>query len=421
MADLFSPLTLSSGSVLPNRLAKAAMEENLADPGQVPGERLFNLYSAWAKGGAGLILTGNVMIDPTAMTGPGGVVLEQGSLAEDETCERFERWAKAGKAGGAKLVMQISHPGRQVYASMGTQAVSASETKVTLEGPADNMFAPARALTADEIRGLIKRFADTAHQAERAGFDGVQIHAAHGYLVAQFLSPLTNLREDEWGGSLENRARFLLETVRAVRERVEPDFIVAVKLNSADFQKGGFDVGDARQVVDWLGGEAIDFAELSGGSYESAAMMGMASDGRAQSTKDREMYFIDFAKDIGAVATMPLMVTGGVTRRETAEMALAEGVNIVGIARAMAYNPNLPADWKAGENLVTTLPVVTWKNKALKGLAQMALTKEQLNRMGSGLPVKPKQRPLLASIKQQLTQAKQIKRYKAWLAGRAES
>lgn len=418
MTDIFSSFTLPSGAVLSNRLCKAAMEENLADAGQVPGARLVNLYKAWAEGGVGLILTGNVMVDPTAMTGPGGVVLEQGTLADDATRKRFETWAEAGKSGGAKLVMQISHPGRQVYATMGTEAVSASETKVTLEGPADKLFAPSRALTSDEIRGMIKRFADTAHQAERAGFDGVQIHAAHGYLIAQFLSPLTNQRDDEWGGSLENRARFLLEAVRAVRERVEPNFIVAVKLNSADFQRGGFDVGDAKQVVAWLDGEGLDFVELSGGNYESAAMMGLSADGRAQRTKEREMFFLDFAKDISAAATMPIMVTGGVTRRETADTALAEGVDIVGIARAMAYNPNLPNDWAADKNLETTIGSVQWKNKALLSLANMALTKEQLNRLGAGLPVKDKQRPLLATIKQQLTQIKQTKRYKAWLESR---
>ncbi len=388
----------------------------MADPGQVPGEALVNLYQAWAEGGAGLILTGNVMVDPTAMTGPGGVVLEHGSLAEDEDRARFERWAQAGKSGGAKLVMQISHPGRQVYANMGTQAVSASATKVNLEGPADKMFAPARALTHDEILGQIKRFADTAHMAERAGFDGVQIHAAHGYLAAQFLSPLTNQRDDKWGGSMENRARFLLEIIRAVRERVNPEFIVAVKLNSADFQKGGFDVSDAAQVVDWLGGEAIDFVELSGGSYESAAMMGMAADGRAQSTKDREMFFLDFAKDIMKMATMPIMVTGGVTRKDTAETALAEGVDMVGIARAMAYNPALPKDWNANESLQTATGNASWKNQSLRALANMALTKEQLYRLGDGLPVKQKQSPLRATIKQQIRQSIQTKRYKAWIA-----
>lgn len=412
---LFSPLTLPNGAVLSNRLCKAAMEENLAEAGQVPGDALFNLYSAWAKGGPGMILTGNVMVDPTALTGPGGVVLEQGSLADDDTRERFETWAKTGKSGGAKLLMQISHPGRQVYASMGTEAVSASETKVTLAGPADNMFAPARALSSDEILGLIKRFADTAHQAERAGFDGVQIHAAHGYLIAQFLSPLTNKREDEWGGSLENRARFLLEIVRAVRARVEPGFIVAVKLNSADFQRGGFDVGDATQVVDWLGGEPLDFVELSGGNYESAAMMGLAADGRAQSTKDREMFFLDFAKEIAQSATMPIMVTGGVTRRDTAETALSEGIDLIGLARAMAYNPTLPKDWQEGRNLNTKVATVNWKNKALLSLANMALAKEQLNRLGAGKVVKTKQRPIFATLAQQWRNLRQTKRYKAWL------
>ena len=415
MTNLFTSLTLPNGAVLSNRLCKAAMEENLADAGQVPGEALVNLYTAWAKGGAGLILTGNVMIDPTALTGPGGVVLEQGSLAEDDTRERFERWAKVGKSGGAKLVMQISHPGRQVYASMGTEAVSASDTKVTLAGPADNIFAQARALSSDEILGLIKRFADTAHQAERGGFDGVQIHGAHGYLIAQFLSPLTNKREDEWGGPLENRARFLLEAVRAVRARVEPEFIVSVKLNSADFQRGGFDVGDATQVVDWLGGEALDFVELSGGNYESAAMMGLAADGRAQSTKEREMFFLDFAKDIAKAAMMPVMVTGGVTRRDTAETALFEGVDIIGIARAMAYNPNLPKDWQAGRNLKTDVTSVNWKNKALLSLANMALAKEQLNRLGAGKPIKQHQRPIVATLAQQWRTIRQTKRYKAWL------
>jgi len=315
--------------------------------------------------------------------------------------------------------MQISHPGRQIYATQGTEPVSASATKVTMEGPAEKMFAKARALSGDEIRGIIKRFADTAHAAEICGFDGIQIHAAHGYLLAQFLSPLTNLREDEWGGPLENRARLLLEVVREVRKRVESTFGVAVKLNSADFQKGGFDIADARQVVEWLNGEDIDFVELSGGSYESAAMMGMAEDGRAQSTIDREMYFLDFAKDIGAAAQMPLMVTGGVTKMETAETALAEGdVAMIGIARAMGYNPSIPNDWKAGNNLHVSLPVVKWKNPLFKGLANMAMTKMNLYRMGDGQRPKTKPNPLISTVKQQMKQSGQTKRYKKWLEER---
>lgn len=421
---LFTPFTLPNGQTLPNRICKAAMEENMAEYGQIPGEALLNLYQAWADGGAGLILSGNVMVDPTAMTGPGGVVLEQGLFKDANIEARFKRWAEIGKSGGGKFYMQISHPGRQVFASQGTEPVSASATKVTLPGPAENMFEPARALTHDEILGIIKRFADTAAMAERAGFDGVQIHAAHGYLVAQFLSPLTNLREDEWGGPLENRAKFLLEIVRAVRERVEPGFGIAVKLNSADFQRGGFDVADAAQVVDWLGSEDIDFVELSGGSYESSAMMGTSEDGRVDedsqtSTQKREAYFLDFAKDIAKTATMPLMVTGGVTRRETAETVIDSGdVDIVGIARAFGFNPALPNDWIAGQKLDVAIHKANWKNKALQGLATMALTKAQLYRLGDGKPVKKKQSPLFATIRQEMRKSAQTKRYKKWLGAR---
>lgn len=389
----------------------------MAEAGQVPGEALINLYTQWAAGGPGLILTGNVMVAPDAMTGPGGVYLGKGVLDDENLRAIFGRWAKAGKSGGAQFYMQISHPGRQVYATMGTDVVSASNTRVKMDGPAAKMFVEARALSSEEVKAIVTRFADTAEAAKSAGFDGVEIHSAHGYLVAQFLSPLTNRRKDKWGGVLENRARFLLEIVRAVRSRVGDDFGVAVKLNSADFQRGGFDVDDARQVVEWLNGEAVDFVELSGGSYESAAMMGMSDDGRAQSTKDREMYFIDFARDISASARMPLMVTGGVTKRATAEAALEGGdIDIVGIARAFGFNANIPDDWKNDNNLEVALPVIKSKNKTFLALAGMALTKENLYRMGTGAKPRKKQNALWAVIKGQIRQAKQTKRYKKWLA-----
>ena len=426
-SPLFTPLTLPNGVSLQNRICKAAMEENMAEAGQVPGRALINLYEAWANAktasdtGPGLILSGNVMVDPTAMTGPGGVLLEAGSLDTPAVRQNFEDWATAGKAGGSKFVMQISHPGRQVYANMGVEPVSASATKVTLGGMADKMFGPARALSEDEIRGLIRRFAETALAAQAAGFDGVQVHSAHGYLVAQFLSPLTNLREDAWGGPLENRARFLLEIIRAIRDRVNSDFIVGVKLNSADFQRGGFDIADSEQVVDWLNGEAVDFVEISGGSYESAAMMGNSEDGRVESsTAKRELFFFDFAKRISQTARMPLMVTGGVTKRATAENALEEaGVDLVGVARAFAYNPSLAADWRAGKATEIQISRANWKDKAMASLAGMAMTKQQLYRLGDGMPIKRKQNALLAFLGQQIKTGKLTKRYKAWLESRS--
>ena len=414
MSRIFNPLILPNGQIFQNRLCKAAMEENMAEVGQVPGDALVNLYKSWGEGAPGLILTGNVMVDPNALTGPGGVVLQKNTLAQGDNRARFERWSAAAKSHGAKVWMQISHPGRQVYKSQGTETVSASATKVEMPG-AEKMFETARMLEGTEIKALITRFADTAAAAEACGFDGVEIHAAHGYLVAQFLSPLTNKRGDEWGGPLENRARFLLEIVKAVRARVGGEFGLGVKLNSADFQKGGFDLEDARRVVQMLNGAGVDLVELSGGSYESAAMMGMADDERLTSTAAREMYFIDFAADIAKTAHMPIMVTGGVTKKATAEEALASrSVDMIGIARAFAYAPQLPKDWAADGTRVD-LPVVKFKNKLLTALGTMALTKTQLHRLGAGKLPKAEASPLISVIADRIRIAKKTKIYKAWL------
>lgn len=408
---LFQPLKLPNGSTVPNRLCKAAMEENLAvQPGQYPGEKLFNLYERWAKGGLGMILSGNVMVDPSALTGPGGVVLEK-----DTDLAPFKHWAKIGKSGGGQFWLQISHPGRQLYKSLGETAVSPSGVELEL-GKFSSMFAPVRALEVAEIETIIRRFADTAEAAQAAGFDGVQIHGAHGYLVSQFLSPLTNRRDDEWGGSLENRARFLIRIVEAVRARVKLSFGVGLKLNSADFQRGGFDFEDAQQVVEWLNGHGLDFIELSGGSYESPAMQGNPQEG---STGQREAYFIDFARDIAKVADMPIMVTGGITKLSTAEAALVQdeqgfGVAMLGIARALASDPDLPDHWQKGTNPEVALPDVGWSNKTLAALAVMALTKAQIEKMADGQDPGMGGWPVKALIADQIRAAKRAKHYRNW-------
>jgi 2,4-dienoyl-CoA reductase-like NADH-dependent reductase (Old Yellow Enzyme family) len=412
--SLFAPLTLPNGAVVANRIAKAAMEENMADGQQLPGEALCRLYGRWAAGGAGLILSGNVMIDPTAMTGPGGVVLD-----ERQPIEPFKVWARAAMKAGNQAWLQINHPGRQVFAAMGQQAVAPSAIGVNM-GAYSHLFAVPRALEASEIAAIIARFATTAKLAEASGFSGVQIHAAHGYLLSQFLSPLTNRRTDAWGGGLFNRARVLLDVVKAVRSVVSPSFCVVVKLNSADFQKGGFEASDAVQVVRWLNDLPVDLVELSGGSYESPAMQGAPQDG---STAAREAYFLDFARDVGAVARMPIMVTGGIRRRVVAEQALMpsdgrSGVAMVGIASAMAFEPNLPEKWKAGEALEINIPSVGWRNKAYASLAKMALVKMQLRRLGRGLKPRPDASPLLALVGQQIMTKRRTRLYRAWVRRR---
>lgn len=268
-------------------------------------------------------------------------------------------------------------------------------------------------MTEAVIAEVIRRFARTAQLAEQAGFSGVEIHAAHGYLLSQFLSPLSNRRSDAWGGSLENRARLLLEVVTAVRAAVSPGFAVAVKLNSADFQRGGFSADEARRVVQMLNLLEVDLVELSGGSYEAPAMQGEARDGR---TLAREAYFVEFARDIRAIARMPVMVTGGVRRLAVAERVVSSGVDMVGIGTALALAPDLPRRWQDGQDSAPALRPIRWKNKALASLATMAAVKFQLNRLARGRRPAPGVSPLRALIQQQLANACRSRRYQRWAA-----
>ncbi len=407
---LFSPLVLPNGVTIKNRLCKAAMEENMAEYGQLPGQRLATLYQQWARGGVGLILTGNVMVAPDALTGAGGVVLQ-----DEKHLDLFKTWAQAATQTGTQCWMQISHPGRQVYANLGEQALSPSDVALEL-GSFSKMFASPRAMTEAEIEITIQRFATSAELAQRAGFTGVQIHGAHGYLISQFLSPLVNRRTDQWGGELANRARFLFAVVESVRSAVKPSFCVSVKLNSADFQKGGFSADEAKWVVTQLNDMGLDLIELSGGSYESPAMQGNPSD---DSTGRREAYFIDFARDIAAVSRVPIMVTGGIVRRSVAEQALrAEtslpAVQMVGLATALAYYPDLPKRWQAGHHLDVTLPRIAWRNKTMAALGTMSVTKYQLKRASYAQASKPNVNAVWATMLDRIKVSKQARRYQRW-------
>jgi 2,4-dienoyl-CoA reductase-like NADH-dependent reductase (Old Yellow Enzyme family) len=272
------------------------------------------------------------------------------------------------------------------------------------------LFAAPRALRGDEIEDIIRRFARTAAIARETGFTGVQVHGAHGYLLAQFLSPVTNRRKDEWGGPLENRARLLLEIVRAVRAEVGPDFPVSVKLNSADFQKGGFDLPDCVRVAGWLADENIDLLELSGGTYEQPKLFGHA--GRAASaaepvrasTRQREAYFLEYAREIRGNTRTPLMVTGGFRTRSAMVDALAQGeLDVVGLARPLCVEPDLAGRLAAGSSdgavpapslrfgrsrwAGPASPMLLMKFLNVQG--EMAWYYRQILRLADGLPVDP--------------------------------
>ncbi|WP_462174141.1 NADH:flavin oxidoreductase/NADH oxidase family protein [Pseudoalteromonas xiamenensis] len=400
---LFTPFTLPNGTVIKNRIAKAAMEENLADENNLPSNELFNLYGAWAEGGSGLIISGNVMIDKRAMTGPAGVVLDS-----EKQLEKFKIWAKIGKSNGAQFWLQINHPGRQMPASLGQKTFAPSAIEMDL-GKLSKHFGVPYEMTEADIQDVLSRFVQTAKLAQQAGFDGVEIHAAHGYLLSQFLSPKTNQRQDKWGGDLANRARLLVEVVKQVRAKVGPSFAVAVKLNSADFQRGGFTTEDAKQVVKWLNDLNVDLVELSGGSYEAPVMQGQSRDGQSLA---REAYFLEFAKQIRLVANMPLMVTGGIKRKPVADHVLESNIDLVGLATALALEPNLPNKWQQGDMVTPNLPNITWKNKVMASLANMARVKYQLNQLSKLRAVQPNVHPLWALIKQQLLDRQRAKLYR---------
>jgi 2,4-dienoyl-CoA reductase-like NADH-dependent reductase (Old Yellow Enzyme family) len=332
---LAQPLRLPCGATLSNRLAKAAMTEGLADPWLRATARHERLYRQWSAGGCGLLLSGNVQVDRFCLERPGNVAID-GNGGE----EQLRAFARAGTAGGNHLWMQLAHAGRQSPRYVTTQPVAPSEVQLRVLG---NYGRP-RALAEAEILGLVQRFAAAARVARDTGFTGVQIHAAHGYLLSSFLSPVTNRRTDAWGGSVENRARFLLETIRATRAAVGADFPISVKLNSDDFRRGGFTIDECLRVIELLNPLGLDLLEVSGGTYEQPRIIGVEGAAATaapprESTQRREAYFIDYAEKIRAVARMPLMVTGGFRSRDAMEEALRGACDVIGLARPLVSDP----------------------------------------------------------------------------------
>lgn len=335
--SLADTLRLPCGVELPNRLLKSAMTEGLASPLGNATDRHNTLYRRWSEGGVGTIVTGNIMIDYRFLERPGNIVVDRNG-GEDA----LSRLAEAGTKAGNQLWGQISHPGRQCTRLSNNRPFAPSAVELSALG----MFAKPRVMSGDDIRTAIADYARVAGVLKNCGFTGVQIHGAHGYLLSQFLSPRTNHRDDEWGGSLENRARFLLEAVRSVRASVGPDFPVAVKLNSADFSKNGFSLEDSCQVAQWLEQEGLDLLEISGGTYEELKLVD-GSERKSDSTLAREAYFIEYAKDIRAAVKTPLCITGGFRSRAVMDEALSQGaLDVVGIARPTCVDPN------AGRNLI---------------------------------------------------------------------
>lgn len=389
---LARPLALPCGSVVKNRLGKSAMSEALGTIDNRPTARLERLYSVWADGGIGLSITGNVMIDRRALGEPGNVVVE-----DERDLAALRRWAAAGTRNGTELWMQLNHPGKQSPRGLNRETVSPSAVPF---GPAlARFFATPRALTAEEIEALVERYARAAAVAKKAGFTGVQIHGAHGYLVSQFLSPHHNQRTDRWGGTAEKRRRFVLAVYAAIRREVGARFRVGIKLNTADFQRGGFTEEESLDTVRALAEAGIDLVELSGGTYEAPAMAGVRA---KDSTRRREAYFLEFAEKARAAVTVPLMLTGGFrTLGGMAEALRSGAVDLVGLARPMAIEPDLPRRLLAGEGPRYEVRPISTGLAAIDRTALMEVKwyTRQLHRIGDGAAPRPDESGLASFAK----------------------
>ncbi len=380
---LSQPFTLPNGAVLKNRLVKSAMSEALGTMDHRPTMCLEKLYGRWADGGIGLSITGNVMIDHKALGEPNNVVIQ-----DESDLELLRSWAQAGSRENTQTWMQINHPGKQAPRGLNKETVSPSA--VPFRKDLARFFATPRELTPEEILDIIGRFGRTAKIAKAAGFSGVQIHGAHGYLVSQFLSPHHNQRTDDWGGDAKNRRRFMLEVFLEIRRQVGKEFPVGIKLNSADFQRGGFAEDESIEAMKALEDAGIDLVEISGGTYEVPMMTGAAAP--RESTIKREAYFMEFAEKARAALRVPLMVTGGFrTAPGMANAILSGAVDLVGLARPLAVEPDLPMRLLQGLPAKHTLKPISTGINAIdnSGYMEIFWYTRQLHRMGQGDDPKP--------------------------------
>lgn len=349
---LFTPITLPNGTTIKNRFFKSAMSEGMGTRDFQPKKNIATLYKRWAEGGTGLIITGNIMVDPKGTAEPGNIVFDKNS-----NMEILKDWEKQGQQHGAKVMVQLNHPGKQVPKTIAKETVAPST--IPLGNGLNKLFSTPRALTTSEVEELVQKFVTSAKVAKEAGFSGVQIHAAHGYLISQFLSPHDNRRTDKYGGSLENRMRFLKEIYLGMREELGKDFTIGIKINSTDFKEDGLTEEDSLKTIIELANLGLDFVEISGGTYERPAMMG------ATSKSTNQVFFAEYSKKLKQKIEIPVVVTGGIRSINAMNTLLNDNTtDFIGIARPLTIDPNIPNKIKQGTyTIVETTRVSTGVKK----------------------------------------------------------
>ncbi|NKB77823.1 MAG: oxidoreductase [Gammaproteobacteria bacterium] len=346
MSNINEELILPNGVKLRNRIVKSAMSEALGDENNDTTQAHIDLFAQWGEHGAGLLITGNTPVDRMHLEHAGNFVLDS-----ETDMNKVLALAKAGKRGGATFLVQLAHAGRQTPEIVNPHPTSISDIRLDLPG-----YGKPKPLTEEQISILLEQYVRSAQLAQEAGFDGVEIHAAHGYLLSSSLSPRINNRNDRWGGtSLDNRARLVLEVVKAVRAAVKPEFVLAVKLNSSDFQAGGFDHEDSVLVAVMLEAEGVDFIEISGGNFEEPKAYQHSS--KNEFIEAREAYFLEYAAAIKAALKIPMMVTGGFRSTSVMNDAIASGkIDLIGMGRPFITDPTFAAKLLSGE--IDRAPVI---------------------------------------------------------------
>lgn len=340
--------TFACGMTVKNRLAKPAMTEGLSDEYQRATPELATLYRTWAtESGVGMLITGNMQCDKRFLERPRNVVIDLDMGEPDETqLEGLRAYAEAGRQNGTKIIAQIGHAGRQATPLVAKRAIGPSAVQLASTPSAETVEA-----SVEQIERVVEKLAFAAKVVQDCGFDGMEVHAAHGYFISSFLSGIANKREDQFGGSLENKVSVLLNVVRAIREATNPEFCVGVKLNSSDSQKGGFTVEEAGEVAVMLSKEGVDFLELSGGNYESPSHV----TGKMDSTIKREAYFLVFAQEIikklkESEAQLPIMVTGGFRSSKIMNEAIEQnGIDLIGVGRPLCVDPGCTQELLEGK------------------------------------------------------------------------
>jgi len=338
MSILFQPVKIGNMTVK-NRFVRSATAERAVDERGFVTDEMFDVYRQLAEGGVGLLITGHAYVHEG-----GRASLTQAAIHKDEYIPRLTELVDAthSVAEECKIVIQITHGGRQVSTDsvidpIAPSAVTDNDTGIT-----------PREMTEAEIEVCIDAFAQAARRAKEAGFDGVQLHSAHGFLISEFNSPYTNRRTDKWGGSLENRMRFLLEVYRRVRGAVGREYPIMVKLNTADYvEEGGLAIEESVQIAKTLSDAGIDAIETSGGMYESIEGQGAA---RKVQSIDEEAYFAPNATKIKQVVNVPVILVGGLLSTSVMEEVIQEGVaDFVSLSRPLIREPDLPNKIKSGK------------------------------------------------------------------------